>query len=390
MYDCVILVGGKGKRLKSLTKNTPKPLLKVNNIPFVQHLLFKYGQYKIRKFYLIGHYKFKKIKEYFYNKKIYNIPIEFINEKKPKDTAGCLFELKKKIKKDFFLLNGDSFFDINLDQYYKNCKKNKFLINLALTKNVNYQSNKKLINLDVNKKQEIIISKKTDKMNAGIYFIRKNFLKKISNKKISIEKNVLPNLINKKKVGGFFYKNKFFIDIGLKKNLNLAKKKLNKYTSNKAVLFDRDGVLNKDKGYIYRKKDFDILNGVFSGIKNLNEKKYIVIVITNQSGIGRGLYSENDLEKLHLFFNKKLRERNANIDYFYYCPYHKDAGIGKYRKDSFDRKPNPGMILKAIKHFNLNKEKCFMIGDKLTDKQAAIKAKIKFFYKKNISLNKQR
>ena len=226
-------------------------------------------------------------------------------------------------------------------------------------------------------------------MNAGIYFIRKNFLKKISNKKISIEKNVLPNLINKKKVGGFFYKNKFFIDIGLKKNLNLAKKKLNKYTSNKAVLFDRDGVLNKDKGYIYRKKDFDILNGVFSGIKNLNEKKYIVIVITNQSGIGRGLYSENDLEKLHLFFNKKLRERNANIDYFYYCPYHKDAGIGKYRKDSFDRKPNPGMILKAIKHFNLNKEKCFMIGDKLTDKQAAIKAKIKFFYKKNISLNKQ-
>lgn len=388
MYDCVILVGGKGKRLKSLTKNTPKPLLKINNIPFIQHLLFKYGQYKIKKFYLIGNYKFKKFNEFFYNKKIYNIPIELINEKKPKDTAGCLFELKKKIKKDFLLLNGDSFFDIDLDQFYKNCKKNKFLANLALTKNINYQSNKKLVNIDV-KKQKVFFSKKSNKINAGIYFIRKNFLDDIKNKKMSLEKDILPKLINKKNVGGFLYKKKFFIDIGLKKNLNLAKKKLNKYTQNKAVLLDRDGVLNKDKGYIYKVKDFKILNGVEKAIKLLNDKKYFTIVITNQSGIGRGFYTEKDLEKLHNFFQKKLKKQNAIINKFYFCPFHETGGIGKYKKKSFFRKPNPGMLLQSINDFNLDKKKCFMIGDKLTDKQAALRAGIKFYYKKNISFFNQ-
>ena len=118
-------------------------------------------------------------------------------------------------------------------------------------------------------------------------------------------------------------------------------------------------------------------------IKLLNDKKYFAIVVTNQSGIGRGYYTEGDLNKLHDYFQKLLLKRSAKIDKFYYCPYHETGGLGKYKKKSFYRKPNPGMLFQAIQDFNLDKKKCFMIGDKLTDKQAANKAGIKFYYKKS-------
>lgn len=386
MHDCVILVGGKGKRLGSITKKIPKPLIKINNIPFLNYLIFHIAKYKISKIYLIGSYKFNQIEKLYHNRKIYNIPIEAIKEKTPKDTGGCLYELKKKIKKDFFLLNGDSYVDLNLDKFASLAKNKKNLINLTIIKNTSYESNKKLNSINI-KKNKIILTKDSKYMNSGVYFVKKEFLLKIDKqKKISLENNIIPELIKENKVGGFICKSKIFIDIGLKKNLKLAKQKLKLIKRNSAVLFDRDGVLNEDRGYIYKKKDLKILNGVYSAIKYLNLKKIFVIVVTNQAGVGRGLYSEKDLNNLHLFFQIKLKKHNAAIDNFYFCPFHKDAGKGRYKKDSFFRKPNPGMLLQAIREFNIDKKKCLMIGDKITDKQAAIKAGVKFFYKSKQSL----
>lgn len=389
MHDCVILVGGKGKRLGSITKKTPKPLIKINNIPFLNYLILHIAKFKISKIYLIGNYKFNQLEKLYNKKKIYNIPIETIKEQSPKDTGGCLYEIKKKIKRDFFLMNGDSFVDLDLDKFYSFAKNKKNLINLAIIKNKSYKSNKKLSSINI-KKNKIILSTKSKYMNSGVYFVKKEFLKKISSpQKISLENNIIPNLIKKNKVGGFIHKSKIFIDIGLKKNLKLAKQKLKLIKKNPAVLFDRDGVLNEDRGYIYKKKDLKILNGAPDSIKYLNKKKILAIVVTNQAGIGRGFYSEKDLHNFHFFFQKKLKKFNASIDNFYFCPFHKDAGKGKYKKDSFFRKPNPGMLLQAINEFNINKIKCLMIGDKLTDKQAALKAGVKFFFKDRKSLYTQ-
>ena len=157
----------------------------------------------------------------------------------------------------------------------------------------------------------------------------------------------------------------------------------------KCVFLDRDGVINQDKGYISKISDFKIYPGVGKAISLLNKKKYLVIIITNQSGIGRGLIKIKELEYLHNYLKKKIKKDGAKIDDIFYCPFHPEFGKGKYKKKSNDRKPGDGMIRKAIKKWKIDTKKSFMIGDKISDKIAAKKAKIKFFYKKEKNLNTQ-
>ena len=152
---------------------------------------------------------------------------------------------------------------------------------------------------------------------------------------------------------------------------------------NKAVFLDRDGVINKNSGYVTHIEDFKWLKNVKSAIKLLNKKKFKVIVITNQSGVARGLHTEKDVLKLHNWINKELKKKGAKIDDFFYCPYHPFGLIKKYKKNSILRKPNPGMILKAKKKHNINLKTSFMIGDQKSDEMCAKKAKVIFFYKKN-------
>ena len=158
---------------------------------------------------------------------------------------------------------------------------------------------------------------------------------------------------------------------------------------NKAFFFDRDGVLNHDKGYVYQIKSFKWTSGAKAAISFLKRLNFKVIVVTNQSGIGRGLYKIKDMKLLHQYMQKELKKLNANIDEFYFCPHHPKYGKGKFLKKCRCRKPNNELFLKAIKKYNIDVKQSFMIGDQITDKNAASKSKIKFFYKKKNSLLKQ-
>ena len=157
----------------------------------------------------------------------------------------------------------------------------------------------------------------------------------------------------------------------------------------KCVFLDRDGVINQDKGYISKISDFKIYPGVGKAISLLNKKNYLVIIITNQSGIGRGLIKIKELKNLHNHLKKKIKNYGAKIDDIFYCPFHPKFGKGKFKKKSNDRKPGDGMIRKAIKKWKIDTKTSFMIGDKISDKLAAKKAKIRFFYKKEKNLNTQ-
>ena len=163
----------------------------------------------------------------------------------------------------------------------------------------------------------------------------------------------------------------------------------NNKKKNKCIFLDRDGVINVDKGFISKISDFKIYPGVGRAINFINKKNYLVIVVTNQSGIGRGLIKTKQLQAIHNYLKNKIKKFNARIDDIYFCPYHPTFGKGKYRKRSEDRKPESGMLKKAIKKWNIDCSKSFMIGDKVTDKLAAQKVNIKFFYKKHKNLNTQ-
>ena len=142
---------------------------------------------------------------------------------------------------------------------------------------------------------------------------------------------------------------------------------------NKACFLDRDGVINKDIGYLHKVGDFQWIEGAKEAIKFLNKKKFKVIVITNQSGVNRGFYSEEDVINLHLWINGILKKDEAYIDDFFYS-----TEMPNNKKNT-RRKPSPKMINEALKKYNLDPEQCFLVGDKATDLEAAKNANIKGF-----------
>ena len=178
--DLVFLAGGRGTRIANITKKIPKPLITFYKIPFIKHLLNYYSKYNFKKIYILTGYKGNKF--LIYNKKKINlIEIECIKEKKKLGTGGALWQLKKKIKKDFILVNSDSFIDYNLDNFLKKKLKKNELGKIILTKKYNYLSNKKLSKLGLNNNGKITYNGKL--MNAGVYYFKKKIFnfKKIFN-----------------------------------------------------------------------------------------------------------------------------------------------------------------------------------------------------------------
>lgn len=139
----------------------------------------------------------------------------------------------------------------------------------------------------------------------------------------------------------------------------------------RALFLDRDGVINYNYGYVYRKENFDFIEGIFDVCRSAKALGYELIVITNQAGIGRGYYTEEDFEKLTEWMCDHFKKEDAPITDVFYCPYHPVHGLGGYRKDSFDRKPNPGMLLRAAEKHCLSMVDSIMLGDKQSDISAA-------------------
>jgi D-glycero-D-manno-heptose 1,7-bisphosphate phosphatase len=142
----------------------------------------------------------------------------------------------------------------------------------------------------------------------------------------------------------------------------------------KAVFLDRDGTLNVDRGFVHKRKDFVFIEGALEAVASLKEKGFKVVIVTNQSGVGRGLYTESDVHALHDYINDELRKLGAGIDRFYFCPHHSDAPIEKYRKDCACRKPRPGMILRAVRELDIDPKGSYMVGDSGRDIEAGKEA----------------
>jgi D-glycero-D-manno-heptose 1,7-bisphosphate phosphatase len=142
----------------------------------------------------------------------------------------------------------------------------------------------------------------------------------------------------------------------------------------RALFLDRDGVINVEKEYVHRIDDFEFADGIFHLCATAQQIGLIPIVITNQAGIGRGYYTEDDFLRLTAWMLEQFRAHGIRIGRVYHCPYHPTAGIGEYRRESFDRKPNPGMILKAKHDFALDLANSVLVGDKDSDISAGCAA----------------
>lgn len=134
-----------------------------------------------------------------------------------------------------------------------------------------------------------------------------------------------------------------------------------------AVFLDRDGTINVDKGYVYKIEDFEYLDGAIEGLIFFQKKGYLLVVITNQSGIARGLYSEMDFINLNEWMMKDLEQQGVHISRTYYCPHHPSAIIEKYRLKCYCRKPKTALFWRAQKELGIDMVRSIAIGDKERD-----------------------
>jgi len=147
-----------------------------------------------------------------------------------------------------------------------------------------------------------------------------------------------------------------------------------------AVFLDRDGVINKDNGYVSEIDDFEFLEGAIEACIALKKKGYLLVLVTNQSGIARGYFSEEQFHTLTEWMDWSMADRGVDLDGIYYCPHHNEAGIGEFKIDCECRKPKPGMLNNAIEDLNIDVENSILVGDKVSDIKAGIAAGVKNNY----------
>jgi len=382
-YNCVILCGGYGSRLKQLTKKIPKPLLEVNNKPFLYYLINNLKRFGLKNILILSHYKSDEFKVYFKNN-FKEMNIRVVKEKSKLGTGGSILNSIKYLENKFYILNGDTYFDINLSTLESNLKNSGLIIAGTKKKKSDYSYTYKN-NTIINKKEK----EKNCLVSGGVYLARKSFFKNYTIKNIDLDKEIIWPNIKKKKIKLKIFNNPFH-DIGSSmKDFKQTQRFLKKNYVKPCCFLDRDGVINFDTGYVHSKNKFKWKNNVIKGIKYLNENNYYVIVITNQAGIAHGFYREKDVIILHNHINKTLFRHGAHIDRFYFCPHHSEAKIKKYKKNCNFRKPNIGMFNKALSKWNIDPKQSYFIGDKITDKIASKRSCVKFYYKKDISLYKQ-
>lgn len=152
---------------------------------------------------------------------------------------------------------------------------------------------------------------------------------------------------------------------------------MNIQAAHKALFLDRDGVVNVDHGYVFKNEEFEFIDGVFSTCKAFYEAGYKIIIVTNQSGIGRGYYSEADFLALTEWMKAQFSAHNVQVTDVYFCPHHPKNALPAYLTNCDCRKPAPGMLLQGIQEHHIDPTRSIMVGDKLGDMQAAISANIR-------------
>ena len=369
MKDIVILAGGKGTRLRGYSGSLPKPLVKVSGYHFLDYILFTISKYCFKNIYIIAGYRGDQIKNKYHGKIFNHCKIHVLIEKKLNGTGGALYEIKKKINDDFFLMNGDTVFDVNFLNLAEHSKKKNCLGVLALTKNINYKNNKKLNNLNLENKNLIKLSSsnlKQNYMNGGIYYFKKRFLNYISKKKISLEEHLIPKLIEEKKILGEVFSN-FFIDIGTPKNLKFANNFVLKKFKKPAIFLNIDDVLKYKKNYVIKTKDIKLKNKTINYLKK--KKNFYLFIFANQYELEGKKLSLNDFCKFQNFLRIKLKEKNIFIDDTKFCS---------------QNKQNKKMFNDIIKKWPIIQKKSFMIDKKNTYKSIAKKLNLKYLNINNL------
>lgn len=396
----VIMAGGKGTRISSVASDIPKPMIKIQGKPVLEHEILCLREQGFTDIIITVSHLGNIIMDYFGDgsgvspatQQPFGVHIDYYFEEKPLGNAGALFKIKDKLDTDFLLLNADALFDVDFNRFVTFHKEHGGLVTLFTHPNSHpYDSG--LILADKNGIVTKWLSKEDERpryyrnrVNAGLHVISPRILDmKISTSKVDLDRQLLKPLAGTGKM--FCYDSPEYVkDMGTPERYYSvcrdfkAGRVSGKNLKNKqaAVFLDRDGTINKYVGFLRDIDQFELLEGVAEAIQKINEAGYLAIVVTNQPVIARGEVSFDELEEIHNKMETLLGQKGAYLDAIYYCPHHPHKGYDgeriELKVDCECRKPKPGMLMKAMHDFNIDLSRSWMIGDDEKDIKTGINA----------------
>lgn len=392
----VIMAGGKGTRIQSVDSTVPKPMLEIGGKPVLQYEIESLREQGLSDIIItVGHLA-PCITDYFDDGHKFGVSIEYFQETQPLGNAGALLFLVDKLDEPFLLLNGDVIFDIDFERFIAYHFKHGGLATILVHPNSHpYDSG--LVLCDGNKSVTHWLSKEDwrpsyyrNRVNAGVHIINPEVVRMAKTKigpgnKADLDRDLLKPLVGTGKL--FCYESTEYVkDMGTPERFEAVGRDLlsglvhsrNLHNRQKAILLDRDGTININKGFLTDIDDFELIPGVAEAIRKINESGYLAIVVTNQPVVARGEVTIDELDEIHKKMETLLGEHGAYLDGIYYCPHHPDKGfVGEVPELKIKcecRKPKPGMLLKAAEDFNLDLASCWMVGDSKNDVVAGIAA----------------
>ena len=392
----VIMAGGKGTRISSVASDIPKPMIKINDKPVLEHELECLREQGFTDIIITVSHLGNIIMDYFgdgskispVTGKPFGVNIEYYFEEEPLGNAGALFKIKDKLTEDFLLLNADAIFDIDFKRFVRHHEEKGGLVTLFTHPNSHpYDSGLIIADEDgaVLKwlaKEDERTGYYRNRVNAGLHVLSPKVLDvEITTPKVDLDRQILKPLSGTGKM--FVYDSPEYVkDMGTPERYESVCRDFidgkveakNLSNKQKAVFLDRDGTINKYVGFLRDIDEFQLLPGVCDAIKKINQSGYLAIVVTNQPVIARGEVSYEELQEIHNKMETLLGNEGAYIDAIYYCPHHPHKGyegeIPELKIDCECRKPKPGMLLQAAKDFNIDLSQSWMIGDSDNDIQA--------------------
>jgi D-glycero-D-manno-heptose 1,7-bisphosphate phosphatase len=371
--QAVTLVGGRGTRLGKLTDDAPKPLLEVGGRPFLDYLVHEARRFGLERLLMLTGYKSREIEQAYAGKSFGQLTVEVLAEPEPAGTAGALRHAADRLDETFFLLNGDSYFDFNWLALARPLDRSDWTMHAALATGIEGSRYGRVQLADGQVRGFRAEGTSGEPINAGIYLVRRKLLDLIETVPCSLEREILPGLAARGQLLGTAARGSF-IDIGIPDDFARAQELLPSFMHRPAAFLDRDGILNRDDGYVHKAEDIVWIDGAFDAVRWLNEAGFYVFVITNQGGVAHGYYEEQHVHDLHAWMQQEMQRHGAHIDSFEHCPFHPGGVVERYAVESELRKPQPGMILKLQREWTTDPSRSFVVGDRDTDVEAAIAA----------------